>query len=187
MVKSFLTSKRFTTGQVAGLLAAVFSGITVLAYAGVTVPHSFTADTTAKASEVNANFQAIADAINNRSTATLSTMAGTWKYVINGTYLNPSSGNTLCTYARTGVLTLNADGTLSDTQDDTYNYCHGTGAVTNTGGTYTGTWTVADDGSGTLNYPSTSGVSFRTSKSLDTMIGKWSFDTSTGSITYLRQ
>ncbi len=47
-------------GQVVGLLAVVFIGITVFAYAAVNIPYTFTSGMTAKASEVNANFQALA-------------------------------------------------------------------------------------------------------------------------------
>lgn len=62
-LKGYFLKKRFSTGQVVGLLATVFLGVTVVAYATVTIPNNFTAGTTAKANEVNANFQAIADAI----------------------------------------------------------------------------------------------------------------------------
>ena len=47
-----------------GFIGLVFGGI--LAIAGnVSIPYSFTSGTTAKSSEINANFQALADAINN--------------------------------------------------------------------------------------------------------------------------
>lgn len=49
--------------QVVGLLTIVFIGIAVLAYAAVNIPNNFTPNTTAKASEVNANFNAVKTAI----------------------------------------------------------------------------------------------------------------------------
>lgn len=185
--KGYLFKKKFSTAQVVGLLSTAFLGITVLAYATVTIPNNFTADTTAKASEVNANFQALADAINNRTSATLVGMAGTWNYTRNGSYLNTSSGNTICTYSGTGTLTLNSNGTFTDIQNDTYNYCHGTGVVANTGGTYAGTWTISANGSGTLTYTSGPTQSFQVSKELNLMISNWSFNSSTGTMTSLRQ
>lgn len=57
--------------QVAGLLAIVFTGIAVLVYGAVTIPNTFTSGTTAKSSEVNANFQALANAMPAAKTAYL--------------------------------------------------------------------------------------------------------------------
>lgn len=184
-LKGYFFKKKFSTGQVVGLLTTAFLGVTVFAYATVTIPNIFTADTTAKASEVNANFQAVADAINNRTSATLAGMAGTWNYTKNGSHLN--IGDTICTTSGTGTLTLYSNGTLSDVQDDTYNYCQGTGVVTNTGATYTGTWTVSANGAGTLTYTPGPTVPFRVSKGLNLMMSNWHTNSSTGTMTYLRQ
>lgn len=184
--KGYFLKKKFSTGQVIGLLATVFLGITALAYAAVTIPHTFHSGTTASANEVNENFQALADAINNRTTATLEGMAGTWIYAMNASYLR--SGNTLCTYSKSGILTLNSNGTFSDIQDDTNDYCHGIGVITSTGGTFTGTWTVSANGAGALTYPSEGAtLSFRVSKELNLMISKWTSNSSTVTVTYLRQ
>jgi len=62
-MKQYIAKKRFSVSQVVGLLALVFIGITVLAYATVNIPYTFTSGTTAKASEVNANFQALSAAM----------------------------------------------------------------------------------------------------------------------------
>lgn len=58
--------KRFSMPEVVGLLTVVMASVGLYAYA-VTVPHTFTAGTTALASEVNANFQALEDAIDLRT------------------------------------------------------------------------------------------------------------------------
>ncbi|MBI3611096.1 MAG: SUMF1/EgtB/PvdO family nonheme iron enzyme [Nitrospirae bacterium] len=55
--------KRFSMPEVVGLLAFVVVGIAIDAYAATTVPNTFTTGTTAKAAEVNANFSALATAI----------------------------------------------------------------------------------------------------------------------------
>lgn len=62
-IRRYLTKKRFSTGQIVGLLALVILGMAVFSYAAVSIPYSFTAGTTAKASEVNANFNAVKTAI----------------------------------------------------------------------------------------------------------------------------
>lgn len=189
-IRGYLSRERFSMRQVVGLLAVVFVGVAVFSYAGVSIPYTFTAGTTAKASEVNANFQALADAMNNRTTATLANMAGTWNYRMTGSFLEALNGNRLCTMSRTGSLTLNADGSFSDNQADTNNYCHGGGVQTNTGGTFTGTWTVSANGSGTLTFGGGS-LSFQTSKDLNTMTSAWNVSTgdfpSNGTATYVRQ
>lgn len=56
--------KRFSMAETIGLLAFVVVGVAIYAYAATTVPHTFTAGTTAVANEVNANFRALAGAIN---------------------------------------------------------------------------------------------------------------------------
>lgn len=62
-IRGYLSKERFSMKQVAGLLAVVFVGVAVFSYAGVSIPYTFTVGTTAKASEVNANFQALANAM----------------------------------------------------------------------------------------------------------------------------
>lgn len=62
-IRGYLSKERFSMRQVAGLLTVVFTGIAVLSYAAVSIPYTFTAGTTAKASEVNANFQTLANAL----------------------------------------------------------------------------------------------------------------------------
>ncbi|MFY9271269.1 MAG: SUMF1/EgtB/PvdO family nonheme iron enzyme [Candidatus Manganitrophaceae bacterium] len=52
--------KRFSVTEVVGLLAVTGMGMAIYAWAATTVPNTFTAGTTAKADEVNANFAALA-------------------------------------------------------------------------------------------------------------------------------
>ncbi len=58
---SYLSKKRFTMRQVVGLLTIVFLGIAVIAYAAVNIPNTFAPNTTISASQVNANFTAVAN------------------------------------------------------------------------------------------------------------------------------
>ena len=171
------------------IVAAVLVSAAVV-YAA-SVPYTFSSGTVAKSSEVNANFQALADAMNNRTSATLANMAGTWNYRSAGSFLDALNGNRLCTNSHTGTLTLNADGTWSDNQADTNNYCQGGGVQTNTGATFTGTWTVSANGSGTITYGGGYSLSFQASKDLNTMISAWNSSTGNfpgnGTATYVRQ
>lgn len=57
-----LKVKRFSFGQVVGLLTVVFFGITVIGYA-VTIPNRFTGGNTISATQMNANFDAVKTAI----------------------------------------------------------------------------------------------------------------------------
>ncbi len=56
--------KRFSLAEVAGLLAVGLVGVAFYASA-VTIPNTFTRDTTISSSQMNANFQAVAQAIAN--------------------------------------------------------------------------------------------------------------------------
>ncbi len=55
--------KRFSMAETIGLLSVVLVGVAIYAYAATTVPNTFAPNTPAKASEVNANFSALATAI----------------------------------------------------------------------------------------------------------------------------
>ena len=57
-----ITTKRFSIAEMIGVITVMILGISVYSYA-VTVPTTFTPDTTAKADEVNANFKALVDAV----------------------------------------------------------------------------------------------------------------------------
>ncbi len=185
--KKYLLRERFSLRQVVGMLTLVILGISVLAYATVTIPNTFTSGTTAKSSEVNANFTALADAMNNRTSATLANMAGTWSYTQFGSFLNGSpSAAPLCTVSHWGTLTLNANGTFSDVQTTVNNNCVGSGGSSiylNTGGTFTGTWTVSANGSGTLTYGGLT-IFFQASRDLNTIVAS---DNGSISLTYVRQ
>ena len=75
----YFSKKRFTMRQVVGLLTVVFLGITVIAYAAVTVPNTFSSGTTISSGQVNANFTTLGNAMpavkNNASTASCSVFA----------------------------------------------------------------------------------------------------------------
>jgi len=58
-----LFKKRFSMAETVGLLVLAALSVAAVGYAVTTVPHTFTAGTTAVADEVNANFQALANAI----------------------------------------------------------------------------------------------------------------------------
>ncbi len=58
---SYFNKRSFTMRQVIGLLTVVFLGITVIAYAAVNIPNTFAPNTTISASQVNANFTAVAN------------------------------------------------------------------------------------------------------------------------------
>lgn len=60
-----ILKKRFQMAGTIGLLVLACLSAAAAGYAQTTVPHTFTSGTTAKASEVNANFQALTNAINN--------------------------------------------------------------------------------------------------------------------------
>lgn len=51
----------FSKGWLTGLVLGVTTALGVLAYAAVTIPHTFTSGTTISSTQVNENFQAIAD------------------------------------------------------------------------------------------------------------------------------
>jgi hypothetical protein len=53
--------RKYSTKEVVVMLAVVMLGIAAIGYAAVTIPNTFTAGTTAKAAEVNANFSYLAD------------------------------------------------------------------------------------------------------------------------------
>lgn len=60
---SYFNKKIFTMRQVVGLLTSVFLGITVIAYAAVNIPYSFTSGNPIRAGEMNDNFTAVKNAI----------------------------------------------------------------------------------------------------------------------------
>lgn len=104
--------------------------LTSAAQAQVTVPHTFTAGAAARASEVNANFSALATAINDLATrlsavenptVTAASVAGTYKYLslgiaVNATQAVSNAGILTVRGATwTGTMVLNAGGTASFT------------------------------------------------------------------------
>lgn len=65
----YFDKKRFTMGQVVGLLSIVFLGAAVIAYAStVTIPNTFTSGTTISSSEMNDNFSAVKSAVDDNDT-----------------------------------------------------------------------------------------------------------------------
>jgi cytochrome c oxidase assembly protein Cox11 len=56
-----LTGKKYSAKEVIFMLVVAMTAVSVLSYAAVTIPNSFTAGTTAKATDVNANFSYLAE------------------------------------------------------------------------------------------------------------------------------
>jgi hypothetical protein len=102
--------------SVAAFLLCIFS---VAALAQTTVPYTFTAGTTAQASQVNADFSALATAIDNLTSRvsklegqlTAADMVGT--YAITGLSVTVSSQAQVTNNSVQGTLNLNANGTYS--------------------------------------------------------------------------
>jgi VCBS repeat-containing protein len=110
---------------VVGLLLSLFGGIV---FAQTTVPNTFTAGTAAKASEVNANFHALATAIDNlesrvsklEGTLTAADVAGTYAFAsleaetITNANVNVASSQGIVHHqSSNGTFTFNANGTFS--------------------------------------------------------------------------
>jgi len=110
----------------AGLLAAAALAATATARAETTVPYTFAAGSPAKAGEVNANFQALASAINALSARldraegrlTAADIVGTYRFQSLQTELNGGASNNVRVYTFDGTVTFNADGTVSFSTTD---------------------------------------------------------------------
>ncbi len=88
-------TKRFTPGQFIIGLVSLFFGITVIAYAAVTVPNSFSSGATISSGQVNANFTALGNAMPavKQSTPTSSLqLSGTIANVTSITVTPPVAG-----------------------------------------------------------------------------------------------
>lgn len=137
----------------------LFVGIYGLAIGNISFPYSFSPGTTAKSSEVNANFSAI----NLRQAATAATMTGDF-YVKNlevyrteapindPLYKREANCNCTCSSTFSGTLTLSNDGKVTGSGQSS-EQC---GCVTNCciythNIDITGTYTVSTDGSGALD------------------------------------
>jgi len=145
-----------------GLLLLVLSGVGL---AQTTVPNTFTAGTAAKASEVNANFQALATAIDNLGSrvskleGTLSTadVAGTYAFAslevetFTGANVNVASSLGIVHHQNgNGTFTFNANGTFTFSQTTSsskltflLNSASATETIETIPGTATGTWTLS--------------------------------------------
>lgn len=100
------------------LVALLILSFSAAATAATTVPYTFTTGTPISASEMNANFQALATAIDKLSstTPTVAELAGTYRLTGFQTELGPSPSTSwgltkVETYG--GTVTLSADGTCS--------------------------------------------------------------------------
>lgn len=145
----YFSKKSFTMRQVVGLLTIVFLGITVIAYAAVTVPNTFSSGTTISSSQVNANFTTLGNAISGTAenlriirgsigtsgsivygTGFTVTNSSTGRYTI--TYATPFSGGATATanvWTFDGYARVAAAGTTFTTID----LFDSTGALTNGG------------------------------------------------------
>ena len=92
--------------QVVGLLTIVFLGITVIAYAAVTVPNTFSSGTTISSTEVNNNFTALGNAMPAGKTAEATSLAlgGTYSNIITLPITAPTAGYVFLT--ANGMLQL---------------------------------------------------------------------------------
>ena len=116
----YFSKKRFTMRQVVGLLTGVFLGITVIAYAAVTVPNTFSSGTTISSAQVNANFTALGNAM-----PAAKTNGGNTSVLVSGTNIatDPTILNTFSATAPTdGVFLVYWSG---------YIYCAGSEIVEN--------------------------------------------------------
>ena len=139
----------------------LFVGIYSMAIGDVSFPYKFTAGTAAKASEVNANF----DAVNTRQNASSAALAAdyyvkdlqTWKKAFPADYLKlctttcTQGCNCTCSSSFQGTLSLTADGKVtgsgvtSEQCACTTSCCLYTNTVT-----ITGTYTITADGVGSM-------------------------------------
>lgn len=140
----------------------IFSALSSATLAQTTVPHTFSAGTAAKASEVNANFQSLATSIDSlqarldiiegkASAFTVSALSGTYK-LLNIYSGAPASSNSAIVNSSTqnGTLILNPDSTFSLATSETnsrttLNLSSGTSSNTVSSNTETlsGTWSVS--------------------------------------------
>lgn len=100
-----LTNRKYSVVEVVTLLTIAILGVAVISYAAVTVPNTFTAGTTAKASEVNANFSYLADrswdktasGVNynggNVVVGTMKSNFDTHKFIVSGLSITPFPNN----------------------------------------------------------------------------------------------
>ena len=109
----------------AGLM--LFSAVNTTVAAQTTLPFTFAPGTVAKASEVNANFQALLTAINRlEGQISAADVAGTYSIASLGLYVNStpqagmmSNNGRVEHISSNGTATLNANGTFSVTQETT--------------------------------------------------------------------
>lgn len=98
-------TKRFTPGQFIIGLVSLFFGITVIAYAAITLPNTFTSGTTISSSQVNANFLTLATAMPAAKTV-----------VFSGALVSATTGTNMTsltvTPPSTGFIILSASGSL---------------------------------------------------------------------------
>jgi hypothetical protein len=125
----------------------------------IVFPHIFQSGAPAVAQEVNDNFAAI----NTRQAATFASMAGTFR--CSGFYAQKLQGEETCILTISGSVTLMSDGTafFSGTVNS---FCHGTGNPVS----FTGTYTINENGSGTLNFIDMPIMYFQASKDLNTVV-----------------
>lgn len=132
----YLSNDRFSLRQVIGMLTLVIVGISVVAYAAVTIPYTFTSGTTAKSSEVNANFTALANAmpavkvisVADNNTITSAYPTGTQLAALPVTI--PAAGNVLISASGTVCIDNHA---LGSTDELYLKISKTSGAVTGTG------------------------------------------------------
>ena len=141
------------------LAALAFAGFTALANAQVTVPFTFAPSTAARAAEVNANFQALATAIDNLAARvsklegqiTPADIAGVYGW--RGLQIGLINGGMVETISYTGTVTLAPNGTFSGTLTGRgFDLPAGGNRVLhNTDDNVSGTWTLSGSNTVTLS------------------------------------
>ena len=126
----------------------------------IVFPHIFQSGAPAVAQEVNDNFAAI----NTRQAATFASMAGTFR--CSGLYAQKLLEEETCILTISGSVTLMSDGTASFS-GTANSFCHG---GTGNPVSFTGTYTINENGSGTLNFTDMSIMYFQVSKDLNTVV-----------------
>jgi len=152
-----------------GIAAVVLLLLVTAAHAQTTVPHTFTAGAAAKASEVNANFAALATGINNLASRvdrleggalTNASIAGTYRIFGFQTGLLAGTGpGTVETITYSGTLTLAPGGTYTGTLDEfAHDLFIGSGGAAGTmqtrntpGEALSGTYSISQNTKLTLN------------------------------------
>ena len=110
-------AKRYSLKQIVIFLTIAFSLVTVISYAAVTIPNTFTSGTTISSSQVNANFAALKTAVDDNQTqisAVAAKVDGVKIFHPNVTFTFPGTGTSALqtTVVDVPIFTAASDGVL---------------------------------------------------------------------------